>query len=862
MQQSFIHEYNENLMLKAELANKQENIVENKFFNEVVLRCSRLENRSANLELKLQHQKESFLNNNPLNNQNAPEIQEFFHINEWQAKLDVKDVSIAKLKIHIENLKGKNVVEKDATPNNAKVIAPEMFKLDLEPLSPKVLKNRDARIDYIKHTQENADILWELVEHARELRPLDSDLDSACKYAKRIQEVLVYVTATCPSLTKPCKKLLAVTPMNKNKKVRFFEPVASSRMKSSTSSSRSQPSGNTKKNRISRTTSSNQQNNVEEHPRSVKSSSNKMNRVIEHVCNAKVKHSMINTNSELICATCNECMFDTIHDLCVLDFVNDVNVRSKSKSSKGSKKKTTWKPTGKVFTNVGYKWIPTGRKFTINGNRCPLTRITSTNVVPPKNPLTTKVAKKTTRRNNIEMLKDVVQIVLWYLNSGCSKHMNGNRFQGKARNTPTNPKLRTPFKKALFAAYGPLQTNEDSKSQWTEIHIDNGTEFVNQTLKAYYEDVRISHQTHVAQSLQQNGIEEVVAITCYIQNRSLIRKRQNNTLYELLHDKKPDLSYLHVFGALCYPTNDSEDLGKLKPKEDIGIFFRPGPQLLTPGTISSGLVSNPPSPTPVAFLVLVVVAPEPADPTSTSSSTSIDQDAPSPIAHLDSDPFFGVPIPEPNSGESSLGDVIPTNWFSILNKAAVCSLFWQRFDNISQRFNILNNAVVCSLLWQRPNGDALRKCILEGPYTPFTITIPAIPAIDDSLEVPERTAVETILNMSPENKAYYESEKEAIHLLLTGIGDEIYSIFDACKTAHEMLIAKNANPLALVAAAQQYPDSYYQAPKSHKTYAPTSKQSSSTRSNASSKYKGKEIAKPITPPSESSSKEDSDPEQA
>ncbi|GKB50307.1 hypothetical protein Tco_0901060 [Tanacetum coccineum] len=60
-------------------------------------------------------------------------------------------------------------------------------------------------------------------------------------------------------------------------------------------------------------------------------------------------------------------------------------------------------------------------------------------------------------------------------------------------------------------------------------------------------------------------------------------------------------------------------------------------------------------------------------------------------------------------------------------------------------------------------------------------------------------------------------------------------------------IAKNANPLALVAAASPYPDPYYQAPKSNKPYAPTSKQSSSTRSNASTKFKGKEIAKPITP---------------
>ncbi|GJS89846.1 retrovirus-related pol polyprotein from transposon TNT 1-94 [Tanacetum coccineum] len=66
---------------------------------------------------------------------------------------------------------------------------------------------------------------------------------------------------------------------------------------------------------------------------------------------------------------------------------------------------------------------------------------------------------------------------------------------------------------------------------------------------------------------------EAVTTTCYTQNRSLIRKRHNKTPYELFHDRKPDLKYFHIFGALCYPTNDSEDLGKLKPKADIGIFI-------------------------------------------------------------------------------------------------------------------------------------------------------------------------------------------------------------------------------------------------------------------------------------------------
>ncbi|GKD29741.1 retrovirus-related pol polyprotein from transposon TNT 1-94 [Tanacetum coccineum] len=152
------------------------------------------------------------------------------------------------------------------------------------------------------------------------------------------------------------------------------------------------------------------------------------------------------------------------------------------------------------------------------------------------------------------------------------------------------------------------------------IQTDNETEFVNQTLKAYYEYVGISHQTSIAYTPQQNDIVE----------------RRNRTLVEAVQN--PTLMYFHVFGALCYPSNDGEDLGKLKPKAHIGIFVgyaparkayriynrptrlimetihikfdelaamafkkfgsRPELQLMTPRTISSGLVQNPPSSTP------------------------------------------------------------------------------------------------------------------------------------------------------------------------------------------------------------------------------------------------------------------------
>ncbi|GJY66076.1 retrovirus-related pol polyprotein from transposon TNT 1-94 [Tanacetum coccineum] len=197
-----------------------------------------------------------------------------------------------------------------------------------------------------------------------------------------------------------------------------------------------------------------------------------------------------------------------------------------------------------------------------------------------------------------------------------------------------------------------------NKTVWF-VRTDNGTEFVNKILTDYYESVGITHEKTVPRTPQQNGIverrnrtlveaartmlifskaplflwAEAVATACYTQNRSLIHTLHNKTPYELVHDKKPDLSFLRIFGALCYPTNDSEDLGKLKAKADIGFFVGyapnrkgykiynkrtrqimetihvtfdeltektapvhsssgPAPNLLTPGPISLGLVPN------------------------------------------------------------------------------------------------------------------------------------------------------------------------------------------------------------------------------------------------------------------------------
>ncbi|GKB41521.1 integrase, catalytic region, zinc finger, CCHC-type containing protein, partial [Tanacetum coccineum] len=231
------------------------------------------------------------------------------------------------------------------------------------------------------------------------------------------------------------------------------------------------------------------------------------------------------------------------------------------------------------------------------------------------------------------------------------------------------------------------------KTHVRRIRTDNGTEFVNQTLREYYEKVDISHETSVALSTRQNGKQWLPHVTP--KNRSIVRLHHGKTPYELLHDKLPDLSFFHVFCALCYPTNDSENLGKLQLKADIGIFIGYAPTkksfrdlLFQP--LFDELLTPPPSVDHLAHEVIApiakVVAPKPATSTGSPSTTTVDQDAPSPsnsqttpetqspvipndveednhdldVTYMNNDPFFGILIPKNIYEVSSFSDVIPT----------------------------------------------------------------------------------------------------------------------------------------------------------------------------------------------------------
>ncbi|GKA08687.1 hypothetical protein Tco_0688018 [Tanacetum coccineum] len=103
-----------------------------------------------------------------------------------KAQIQDKVFVITSLKNNLRKLKGKEIVENVVHIPSATTIAPGMFKLDLEPLPPRLLQNREVHIAYLRNTQEQANILREIVKQAKAKLPLDSELDLKCKYATRI----------------------------------------------------------------------------------------------------------------------------------------------------------------------------------------------------------------------------------------------------------------------------------------------------------------------------------------------------------------------------------------------------------------------------------------------------------------------------------------------------------------------------------------------------------------------------------------------------------------------------------------------------------------------------------------------------
>ncbi|GJU18402.1 retrovirus-related pol polyprotein from transposon TNT 1-94 [Tanacetum coccineum] len=455
--------------------------------------------------------------------------------------------------------------------------------------------------------------------------------------------------------------------------------------KSSTSTSKSKPSGNTKNNRILRTTNSNMKNKVEDHYRSAKSKSNKMNRVVEPIGSADVKNSMLNANSKLICATCNKCMFDAIHDMCVplsstkvvplkettshlvetqnpeikvysrrLKQVKSIGSSKKSKIVKSrvannSKPNHSWGsnatdvPSSSSLVNDKLSRLFSDLEVAFQKNTCFIQDLDDVDILS---------GSRDTNLYTIS-LDDILKTSLICLLSKASKtkswlwhrrlsHLNFGTLNHLAKDDFVRdiPKLK--FKKYHLCSTCELgkskKSSDQPKAEDTNqeklylLHMDlcglmhvesiNGKKYILVIVDDY------SRFTWVKFSRSKDEAPDAI-IKC-IKN---IHVCLNATVRNLMHDKKPDLSFLHVFCSLCYPTNDSEDLGKLNAKADIGIIVGYAPakkafsiynrrtrkiietihvtfdeltamafeqfnlglglQFMTPGTSSSGLVPNP-----------------------------------------------------------------------------------------------------------------------------------------------------------------------------------------------------------------------------------------------------------------------------
>nr|GEY96883.1 hypothetical protein [Tanacetum cinerariifolium] len=709
-----VHECERCVKLETEL---QENFIKRESYDKIFKQYTTLEKHCISLEVDTQLKQEIFERDYLFSQQSVPSFDQLFKINELNAQSQEKDIDIKKLKERIKSLsrnikeeKIKQELEEIETINIeldhrvTKLIAEnEHLKQTYKQLydlikssrirskeqSPKLQNNRTTHYDYLKHTQEETATLREIVKHERLLNPLNTSLDYAYKYTKRVQEFLIILKQTFLFIYNLGDKLMVVTPMNKTRKVRFTEPVTSSGNKliktssssnvvsnkpmlSSTgvtlptSASGSQPSSNTKKDKIQQTPSSAKKNKLEAYPRNVRTSLQNKKSVVNTKNIASVQESKLNVNFDLQCVTCNGCLFSNNHDSCVLEFINSVNARVKFKSAK------------KPITTTAK--VPLRKPISLESNT-------------PKPMVTLVYSRKPKKsKNNVPVSKSKINKSL-----SADKKEPNKSWGSTVSNVPSSsavecrqglPKLK--FKKDHLCSACAMGKSKKKSHKPKSEDTNKG--------KLYLLHMDICRPMRV-----KSVNAEAVATACYTQNRSIIPLRHDKTPYELLHGKLPDLSFLYVFGALCYLTNGSENLGKLQPKADIGIFigyapakkaFRiynrrtrriietihvdfdeltaiaseqssSGPALheMTHATISSGLVPKPTSSTPfvplsrndwdllsqqlfdelltpppnvdppapeVIALIAEVIAPEPAKSTGSPSSTTIDQDAPSP----------------------------------------------------------------------------------------------------------------------------------------------------------------------------------------------------------------------------------------
>nr|GEY21936.1 retrovirus-related Pol polyprotein from transposon TNT 1-94 [Tanacetum cinerariifolium] len=322
---------------------------------------------------------------------------------------------------------------------------------------------------------------------------------------------------------------------------------------------RLQPKGNTRNAKVLYASKSSEVKKivtVKDHHRNLLLSKNQ--KTMSSECN-NIKLAIRNDKSKIVCDTCKQCLVTANHDACLTPFVNVLNPRAnklcanvplsanqkrhrtqvwKSKQV-GSKERLASKPRP---PRLSLKWSPSGLSF---DQKVKLVASKGTNF-----PNDDKASK-----NDLVSSLPKFKYAKEHLCSSCE--------QGKSKRASHPPKPVPNSKQRLHLLHmnlcGPMRVASINGKRYVLVIVDDYSRY---------------SWVHFLRRKDKTPEAEAIATACYTQNHSIIHQRFNKTPYELIQGRKLDISYLHVFGALCYPKNDREDIGKLGAKGDIGFFIR------------------------------------------------------------------------------------------------------------------------------------------------------------------------------------------------------------------------------------------------------------------------------------------------
>nr|GEY20896.1 copia protein [Tanacetum cinerariifolium] len=465
--------------------------------------------------------------------------------------------------------------------------------------------NLKTSVNYLRHLKESVETIRDIIEEAKLVRPLDRSLVSACHYTKHSQELLEYAIGTYPQGSQQQAKQLAYIHLIRKKHVNVAKPSdMSDRVNSCPNASRSQPKSNVKPNRISPAKGVNKLP-VEDQPRTNKSQLRTSNRVDS---SSRLKHIVVQIVLWYLDSDCSKHMtgdrsrlmnfmkkfigtvrFGNDHFGAIMsygDYVIGNSVISRVYYVEGlghnlfSVGQFCDSDLEVAFRKHSCYVRDTDGVELIKGYRGSNLYTISIEDMMMSSPicLLSKASKNKSwlwhRRLNHLNFGTINDLAMRDLVRGLPRlkfemdHLCSTCQLGKSKKHTHKPKAKNTNLEVLNTLHmdlcGPIIF---TKRQCPELHnrmvlLKDGT--------ILFEPARTMLIFSKAPMFLW---AEAVATACYTPNRSLIHTRHHKTPYELVHNKKPDLIFFSVFGALCYPTNDSEDLGKLKPTSDTGIFF-------------------------------------------------------------------------------------------------------------------------------------------------------------------------------------------------------------------------------------------------------------------------------------------------